>query len=87
MAPHLHVLFGLSRKKFKYLSTAEFVYAYLDILTSETPPKQALMTQHLISLMRLASKYHWHAVLSFHAAVLDCIEASLADWGDDFSEI
>ena len=83
----LHVPFGLSRKKFKDLSTAEFVYGYLDILSSETPAKQALMQQHLMSLMRLASKYHWDAVLSFHAAVLDRIEAGLANWGDDFSEI
>ena len=37
--------------------------------------------------MRLASKYHWDAVLSFHATVLDRIEAGLANWGDDFSEI
>ena len=29
--PHLHVPFNLSRKKFKDLSTAEFVYGYLDI--------------------------------------------------------
>ena len=45
------------------------------------------MTRHLMSLMRLASNYNWPAVLSFHAAVLDCIEAGLANWGDDFSEI
>ena len=37
--------------------------------------------------MRLASKYHWDAVLSFHAAVWDRNEAGLANWGDDFSEI
>ena len=85
--PHLHVPFGLSRKKFKDLSTSEFVYGYLDILSSESPAKQPLMQQHLMSLMRLASKYHWDAVLSFHAAVLDRIEAGLANWGDDFSEI
>ena len=85
--PHLHVPFGLSRKRFKDLSTAEFVYGYLDIVNSETPDKQALMMQHLMSLMRLASKYVWEAVLSFHAAVLDRIEAGLANWGDDFSEI
>lgn len=41
--PHLHVPFGLSRKRFKDLSTAEFVYGYLDIVNSETPDKQALM--------------------------------------------
>ena len=85
--PHLHVPFGLSRKKFKDLSTAEFVYGYLDILSAQPSPQQALMTQHLMSLMRLASKYDWDAVLSFHAAVLDRIESSLASWGDDFSEI
>jgi len=30
--PHLHVLFGLAKKKFKDLSLAEFVYGYLDIM-------------------------------------------------------
>ena len=34
------------------------------------------MTQHLMSLMRLASKYRWNAVFSFHAAVLERIEAT-----------
>ena len=85
--PHLHVPFGLSRKKFKDLSTAEFVYGYLDILSAQPAQQQGLMTQHLMSLMRLASKYDWDAVLSFHAAVLDRIESGLASWGDDFSEI
>ena len=85
--PHLHVPFGLARKKFKDLTTSEFVYGYLDIVNSEPPEKQAVMTRHLMSLMRLASKYNWPAVLSFHAAVLDRIEAGLANWGDDFSEI
>ena len=37
--------------------------------------------------MRLGSKYNCPTVLSFHAAVLDRIEADLANWGDDFSEI
>ena len=45
------------------------------------------MTRQLMSLMRLASKYNWPAVLSFNAAVLDRIEAGLANWGNDFSEI
>lgn len=85
--PHLHVPFGLARKKFKDLTTSEFVYGYLDIVNSEPPEKQAVMTRHLMSLMRLASKYNWPSVLSFHAAVLDRIEAGLANWGDDFSEI
>ena len=71
--PHLHVPFGLSRKKFKDLSTAEFVYGYLNILSAQPSPQQALTTQHLMSLMRLASKYDWDAVLSFQAAVLDRI--------------
>ena len=85
--PHLHVPFGLAREKFKDLAISEFVYGYLDIVHSEPPEKQAVMTQHLMSFMRLASKYNWPAVLSFHAAVLDRIEAGLAEWGDDFSEI
>ena len=40
-----------------------------------------------MSLIQLASKYNWPAVLSFHAAVLDSIEAGLANWDDDFCEI
>ena len=59
--PHLHVPFGLGKKKFKDLSLAEFVHGYLDI-------------------MRAASD-----VAS--AAVLDRIEAGLASWGDDFTEL
>ena len=86
--PHLHVPFSLSRKKFKDLSTAEFVYGYLGILTAQPPPpNQSLKTSHLMTLMCLASKYDWAAVLSFHAAVLECIESGLANWGEDFSEI
>ena len=69
--PHLHVPFSLSRKKFKDLSTAEFVYGYLDILTSQTPANQSLMQQHLMSIIHLSSKYHWDAILSFHTAMLD----------------
>ncbi len=84
---HLHVPFGLSRKKFKDLSAAEFVYGYLDIDTSASPEDQPLMMQHLMSLMRLAATYDWDAVLSFHAAVLDRIESRLAAWRDDFSRI
>ena len=37
--PHLHVSFGLTRKKFKDLTTFEFVYGYLDIVNSESPEK------------------------------------------------
>ncbi|CAH3172868.1 unnamed protein product, partial [Porites lobata] len=59
----------------------------LDHNTLIPSPQQALMTHHLMSLMRLASKYDWEALLSFHAAVLDRIESGLASWGDDFSEI
>ena len=85
--PHLHVPFGLARKKFKDLTTSEFVYGYLDIVNSASPEKQAVMTRQLMSLLQLASKYKWPAVLSFHAAAFDCIEFGLANWGDDFSEI
>ena len=79
--PHLHVPFRLSRKKFKDLSTAEFAYGYLDILTGQMSPNQSLMISHLMTLMHLASKYDWDAMLSFHAAVLDRIESGLANWG------
>ena len=85
--PHLHIPFSLSRKKFKDLSTAEFVYGYPDILTSQTPANQSLMQQHLMSIIHLSSKYHWDAILSFHTAMLDRIEAGLANWGDNFSQI
>lgn len=40
-----------------------------------------------MALMRLAAKFQWLSVLSFHAAVLDRIEAGLASWGDDFMEL
>ena len=53
--PHFHFPFGLARKKFTDLTTSEFVYGYLDIANSESPEKQAVMTRHLMSLMRLAS--------------------------------
>ena len=75
--PHLHVSFDLSRKKFKDLSTAEFVYGYLGIVTGQMPQHQARVTQHLMTLMCLTSKHDWDAVLSFHATVLDLIESGL----------
>ena len=50
-------------------------------------PNQSLMISHLMTLMRLASKYDWEAVLSFHAAVLDRIESGLARGATMFSEI
>ena len=84
--PHLHLPFRLSRKKFKDLSMAEFLYSYLNILSAQPSPQQTLVTQHLMSLMRLASKYDWDAVLFFHAAMLDRIQSGLASWCD-FSEI
>ena len=46
--PQLHIPFGRSCKKFEDLSTAEFVYGYLDILPSDTLAKQALMQQHFM---------------------------------------
>ena len=56
--PHLHVPFDLARKKFKDLTTSEFVCGYLDIVNFEPPEKQSVMTRHLMSLMQLASKYN-----------------------------
>ena len=85
--PHLHVPFGLAKKKFKDLSLAEFVYGYLDIMRVAKDEQREIMSSHLMTLMRLAAKYKWHSVLSFHAAVLDRIEAGLASWGDDFTEL
>jgi len=49
--------------------------------------QQEVMSTHLMALMRLAAKYKWLSVLLFHAAVLDRIEAGLATWGDDFTEL
>ena len=49
--------------------------------------QQEVMSTHLMTLMRLAAKYKWLSVLSFHAAALDRIEAGLASWGDDFTEL
>ena len=40
-----------------------------------------------MSIIQLASKYNWPVVLSFHVAILDSIEAGLANWDDDFCEI
>ena len=76
--PHLHVPFGLSRKKFKDLSTAEFIYGFLDVVK----PKHRSIYDATSDV-----KYRWNAVLLFHATVLNRIEASLADWGANFSEI
>ena len=85
--PHLHVPFGLAKKKFKDLSLAEFVYGYLDLMRVVSDEQQEVMSTHLMTLMHLAAKYKWLSVLSFHAAVLDRIEAGLASWGDDFTEL
>ena len=85
--PHLHVPFVLTKKKFKDVLLAEFVYGYLDIMQVASDEQQEVMSSHLMELMRLAAKYEWLSVLSFHAAVLDRIEAGLAFWGDDFTEL
>ena len=79
-------LLAQQKKKFRDLSLAEFVYGCLDIMRVASDKQQEVMSTHLMALMRLAAKYKWISVLSFHAAVLDRIEASLASWGDDFME-
>ena len=79
--------FGLAKKKFKDLSLAEFVYGYFDFMRVASDEQQEVMSTHLMALMRLAAKYKWLSVLSFHAAVVDRIEAGLASWGDDFPEL
>ena len=78
--PHLHVPFDLAKMKFKDLSLAEFVYGYLDIMWVASDEQQQVMSTHLMTLIRLAAKYKWLSVLSFHAALLDRIEAGLASW-------
>jgi len=40
--------------------------------------------RHLVSQMYFAQQYEWHAVLSFHGAVLLEIERGLLKWGDSF---
>ena len=79
-------LLAQQKKKFKGLSLAEFVYGCLDIMRVASDKQQEVMSTHLMALMRLAAKYKWISVLSFHAAVLDRIKAGLASWGDDFME-
>lgn len=49
--------------------------------------QQQVTSTYLMTLMRFAAKYKWLSVPSFHAAVLDRIEAGLAFWGDDFTEL
>ena len=51
---HLHVPFGLAKKKFKDLSLAEFVYGYLDIMRVASDEQQEVMSTHLMTLMSLA---------------------------------
>ena len=69
--PHLHVPFGLTKKKFKDLSLAEFVYGSLDIMRVASDEQQEVMSTHLMALMHLAAKYTWLSVLSFHVAIVD----------------
>ena len=63
------------------------MYGYLDIMRVASDEQQEVMSTNLMTLMRLVAKYKWLSVLSFHAAVLDRIEAGLASWGDDFTEL
>ena len=85
--PHLHVPFGLAKKKFKDLSLAEIMYGDLDIMWVASIEQQEIMSTHLMTLTCLAAKYKWLSVLSFHAAILDRIEAGLASWRDDVAEL
>ena len=54
-----------------------------DIMRVASDEQQEDVSNNLMALLRLAAKYKWLSVLSFHAAVLDRIEAGLASWGDD----
>ena len=69
------------------LSIDEFVAGYSTILRSCKPESREFKArlEHLISLMYLAGRYEWKAVLSFHGAVLLDIERGRACWGDNFS--
>ena len=53
---HLHVPFGLAKKKFKELSLAEFMYGFLDIMWVASDDQQELMSTHLMALMSLDSQ-------------------------------
>lgn len=66
---------------------AEFVYGYLDIMRVASVEQEDVTSTHLVTLMCLAAKYKWLSVLSFHAAVLSRIKASLASCGDDLTEL
>ena len=69
------------------LSIDEFVAGYSTILQGCRPESREFKARlgHLVSLMYLAGRYEWKAVLSFHGAVLLDIERGRACWGDNFS--
>ena len=71
------------------LSLDEFVAGYSTILQSSRPDSREFVAllEHLVSLMYLAGRYQWKAVLNFHGAVLLDIERGRARWGDAFAHL
>lgn len=85
--PHSHLTFLHKREtRYEDLTLEEFVAGYGEILQSPDLPdeEKTARLRHLVSLMYFAQQYEWHAVLSFHGAVLLEIERGTLTWGDSF---
>ena len=86
--PHSHLTFLHHKRETRYedLKLEEFVASYGEILQSPdiTDQEKTARLRHLVSLMYFAQQYEWHAMLSFHGAVLLEIERGTLKWGDSF---
>lgn len=86
--PHSELSLGYVSKNVTYdeLTLEEFVagYSAILLLPQITSHERQHRTEHLGTLMYLASVYEWPAVRSFHAAVLLEIERGRLNWGDSF---
>ena len=84
--PHSFLSLTNARRDIKYdeLTLEEFVAGYGQILQSPdlVEIERSARLKHLVSLMYFAQQYEWHAVLSFHGAVLLEIERGLLKWGE-----
>ena len=84
--PHRHLTFLHHKRETCYedLTLEEFDAGYGEILQSPdiTDHEKTACLRHLVSLMYFAQQYEWHAVLSFHRAVLLEIERGTLKWGD-----
>ena len=86
--PHSQLTFVHNKREIRYedLTIEEFVAGYGEILQTPniTEQEKSARLRHLVSLMYFAQQYEWHAVLSFHGAVLLEIERGLLNWGASF---